>query len=354
MNISPDYEDLIPTDFAGTLLRREGQSKAEYTYAYTSGKILSGRIPRDASILASLGKRKDMPFPVWTDVWVSPDDSKYSGWGRHRGHLVRKYTATYEAEQNRTKHCDIAAFVEELPRIIDHCRSVVADMHKRAYVTKDELLSVLMLLIFTCAFRIGSKKPSRSKESPRGIFYITSDHIKIKDHKVEIAFTGKWGKHNACEINDKNVYLLLHRLLQDARPHGFVFAGRDNPSVTYADVLKFLKSFAPNRKALDYFTPKSLRIVLVHTRLIASILPWISLPSQSAASRKKQLHAAIRKNAELAYHTASVQKKSYLNPTILQWIQEGDPETMSLFRTNKSPEEIYKKLIARACKISTY
>ena len=189
---APSKKDLvalhspIPSDFSpkSHLLQRTGNSKATYVYRTRAGHILSTDNTEDAKDLHKLSLRRDMPFPVWTDVWVSLDDHKYSGWGRHNGHLIRKYTQVYEREQNEAKHCDIVPFVKALPDILKHCRKLMEAYIRKdkkvkdAVVTRDEIIAALFVIMFQCAFRIGSKKPSDESDSARGILYVLASHSK--------------------------------------------------------------------------------------------------------------------------------------------------------------------------------
>jgi len=321
----------------------------EYVYEWPSSERLDDSRTRDALILKLIAKRRDMPFPAWTEVWVSPLDSKYSGWGKHDGRIVRKYTDVHEATRNVEKHCEISVFVEALPRIVAKCRQSLSKPDSTS--TKDGVLAGLLLLIFRCAFRIGRKRPSRAAGSPRGILYVTKDHVRVDDTLVEISFRGKWGKENECIFRDSQLSLLLRKLLDETRDCSFVFADEGaSTSISYHDVLHFVKSFAPSPAAARYFTPKALRIVFVHTRLFKAISPWIADTTVSTAARTKRLAAAISKNAKLAFHSVSVHKKSYLNPRIREWLEAGDKKTLALFSArDASPVEIYRRLLERAC-----
>ena len=332
---------------------RFGHSKGAYVYRTLSGRTLDRTKPSDASVYAELEKRTDLPFPAWTDVWVTPDDPKYAGWGRHEGHLVRKYTTTHERKQNDTKHCEMLPFAAAVPRIVKRCRKIVREASRASHkpLTKQAKLAAILLLVFECAFRIGSKRPTPGFDSPRGISYITPEHLRINinDKEVDVSFTGKWTKANTCAFRDPDLSVLLHRLLDDVGEHEFVFSHAGSPRVRYADVLEFLKSFAPSPKAASIFTPKSLRIVFVHTRLFQDIADWVSQSDLPKGKRSRLLKEAVKRNAQRAFHTATVQRKFYLNPVIYKWIEEGNPHVFRAFDESVNSAQAYVRLLREAC-----
>jgi hypothetical protein len=226
------------------------------------------------------------------------------------------------------------------------CRKVVAKSVRDKTVGKETIVALVVLLIIQCAFRIGSKKPS-SSQGNRGIFYITREHLEVHRDHVSIDFIGKWNKRNECQLEDHEVATLLDRFLKRVKDkHAFIFKNKTLPAASPADVRAFLKKHAPKGKE-SIFSPKSFRNVVIHTRLFHRIRKWVRRDMEKP-ERLRRLNAAIEENAIFAYHSASMQKRSYLNPDIVDLIVEGDKQTRKIF-ANKDALEVYVELLERVC-----
>ena len=160
--------------------------------------------------------------PAWTDVVMAPADPKYMAKGMHidkqtgQKIAVTKYTKKYSELRNKNKHCALKEFAKKMEVMEEECRKNVKQAKKNNTITKQTIISVVILLIIQCAFRIGSKKP-KGDDGNRGIFYIKDNHVKIEKDKVSIKFTGKWSKINQCQLDDRDVADLLNRFLHSSK-----------------------------------------------------------------------------------------------------------------------------------------
>jgi DNA topoisomerase IB len=291
--------------------------------------------------------------PAWKDVTISPDDKKYIAHGRHTDKMgnvvgVTKYTKEHSIGRNRAKHCALEDFAKKMEEMEEESRDVVESALKKDGLTKKAIVALVVLLIIQCAFRIGSNKPS-SQEDNRGIFYIEKRHVKIRRNHVSINFVGKWSKPNQCDLEDHDVAVLLGRFLKRSNgKHAFVFKNRAIPAASPVDIRAYIKSYAPKGK--EYiFSPKSFRNVVIHTRLFNKIQNWARSSAMSPSDRRRSLNAAIKENATLAYHSAAMQRSSYLNPDILDLIIEGDAKTRKIFARSDDMLDVYVKLLERVC-----
>lgn len=149
-----------------------------------------------------------------------------------------------------------------------------------------------------------------------GLTTLLNQHVEKKRNSVGLYFAGK-------KLVDQTL-TLRNRILVDYAPHG----PDEDPwlGVRYRDLLKFVKK-SVGRK----FTPKDLRTAVVNlhfSKLFVSKYAKQYGKAIKKSERKMLLKEAIAENANAIGHTPSVSKSAYLSREMMDWIINGEPETV--------------------------
>lgn len=169
-------------------------------------------------------------------------------------------------------------------------------------------LSIIIYLIIYCGFRIGNKKYLKDNNS-HGISTIQFKHISFNNVKIDnnkkevmvIDFIGKKGIQNISTTDNKHIIKYLKNKKINKDDDDFVF------DISSLDVNTYLKQF--NNK----LTTKDLRTWNANYLFIKYAGEYIN--------DKKPVKKAIDKVAEKLHNTSTICKKNYINPYIIEIIE---------------------------------
>jgi DNA topoisomerase-1 len=276
-------------------------------------RLPSGHLVRDTETLARI-RQLAIP-PAWTDVWICAcDNGHIQATGRDaRGRKQYRYHADWQRTRDGAKYERILTFARLLPRLRVR---VNADMSKRG-LGREKVLATVVYLLETTLIRIGNKEYVRQNKS-YGLTTLEDRHVSFAGGEIRFRFRGKSGKEWKLKITDRRIARIV-RACQEL-PGQTLFQYEDDDGavreVTSADVNGYLRDIAGTE-----VTAKDFR-TWAGTVLAAMALREFALVDAKAAT-KRNITRAIEVVASCLGNTASVCRKCYVHPEVLNCYLEG-------------------------------
>lgn len=306
---------LTCADDAGLVYVHDGQSgivrrRAGKGFCYLDAK---GRTVRDAGVLARI-KRLAIP-PAWTEVWICPDPRGHiQAVGRDaRGRKQYRYHPSWREVRDSMKYARMLAFAAALPNI----RARVARDLERPALDRDKVLATLVRLLDTTHIRIGNSEYTRSNNS-YGLTTLRDRHVQIDGPHIEFHFRGKSGKERRVKVDDAVLARIVRRCRDIPGQELFQFYDDDGVRHTIGsgDVNHYLRACAGSE-----FSAKDFR-TFAGTVLAAQEL-WRDARPEQKGRRKQVMTRAIERVAGCLGNTATVCRKCYIHPSVLEAYEEG-------------------------------
>lgn len=289
-------------------ISRQPWGKRSFRYRLPSGRPL-----RDAKTLARIHMLA-IP-PAWTDVWIcASEDGHIQATGRDaKGRKQYRYHAEWQKARDTSKYDRILAFAAMLPKLR---RQVKAHMAERG-LGREKVLATVVHLLETTLIRIGNKEYARQNNS-YGLTTLEDRHVSLTGSQVRFKFRGKTGKEWKLKVTDRRIARIV-RACQEL-PGQNLFQYEDDEAnvrqVTSADVNAYLREITgTDISAKDFRT-------WAGTVLAAMALREFALFDAQAAT-KRNITRAIDVVASRLGNTASICRKCYVHPEVLNCYLEG-------------------------------
>jgi DNA topoisomerase-1 len=253
--------------------------------------------------------------PAWTDVWICRHAS---------GHLQvtgrddqeRKqyiYHERWREASNLAKFRRMLRFGQVLPEI----RRNVHSQLRRRNATREKTCSLLLALLDHTSIRVGNEEYVQENGS-YGLTTLRRRHITSDGASVCLKFRSKSRKSHCVSIADERLAKLVLRSRDLPGEHLFTYENENGEFVpaTSDDVNAFLRELTG-----ESFTAKDFRTWKA-SAVAAGMLadqPDIS----SKAQRRKIITSVVKHAAELLGNTATVCRKYYIHPMLLEEYLEG-------------------------------
>lgn len=281
------------------------RTRAGKGFAYRDAK---GRAVRNAKTLARI-KALVIP-PAWTDVWICADENGHlQATGRDaRGRKQHRYHPRFRAVREEAKFDRLADFAKALPSIR---RRITRDMAKPG-LPREKVLAAIVKLLDTTLIRIGNDEYARANKS-YGLTTLKDNHAQVRGETLRFIFTGKSGKEWRLSLKHKRVAKIVKQA-QDL-PGQRLFQYRDADGaiahVTSNDVNAYLREISGSDvTAKDFRTWGA-------TVLAAAELSRLA-KSDDALTAKANVKAAIETVAGTLGNTATICRKCYVHPGVLE------------------------------------
>jgi DNA topoisomerase I len=288
-------------------IRRIG-SKRRVRYVGPNGATIAN--PAELQRIRSLA----IP-PAWTDVWICPDPRGHlQATGRDaRGRKQYRYHPRWREVRDEVKYGKMIAFAEALPRIR---RRVEMDLRKPG-LPREKVLAAAVQLLEKTLIRIGNEEYARDNGSV-GLTTMRDQHAKIHGPTVRFEFRGKSGIAHAVDLHDRRLARIVKacRDLPGYELFQYIDADRKRQTIDSADVNAYLREIGG-----EDFTAKDFR-TWAGTVLAAQALAAVA-SFRSATDAKRNVVKAIESVARRLGNTASVCRKCYIHPAILDAYMDG-------------------------------
>lgn len=209
--------------------------------------------------------------------------------------------------------------------------------------TKDKQIAMILKLIMDCNFRVGNEKYCRENNS-FGVTTLQRKHIKIKNNSVIIDFNGKKNVRNTCKIKNKKIIRTLKEKRKNLSNTDSIFTyrnGKKYHKIKSKDVNDYLKQFGD-------FSAKNFRTWGANIELIYQLLKKCSNEFPKTTNEiKKTLTDCIKRVAEKLHNTSAVCKSNYLDPEIMNLLQDNPKKFLETFSNSEkiNKDKIIKKYI---------
>lgn len=178
-------------------------------------------------------------------------------------------------------------------------------------ISKPHLISLALLLIIECNFRIGSEEGVENYQS-YGVTTLKKSHFELKNKKYHVSFTGKKGVINENIIKNQCINKAIHNLIRKNKNNEiFNFKCKDTNQIlkiSNKDVNSFLKQYGD-------FSSKNLRTWMANIWFLTFVkkqLQKYPKYEKFSSHRTKIIKNSIDLTAKKLHHTAIICKKSYL------------------------------------------
>jgi len=254
--------------------------------------------------------------PAWKQVAINPSaNGRVQVVGMDAaGRWQYLYHETHTRSQEARKFRRVVKFAQALPKL----RKTVARDIRQPGLSRERVLATILRILSTCFLRPGSQVYA-SENGSYGVSTVRPKHVKVKADVVEFDFPGKSGVRQTNQLKDKHVAKVVRALLK--RP-GQVFKFENgNGELTKVErrhINEYIKETMGEK-----FSSKDFR-TWAGTLVCACALARTGIDeSDTVATRKRKLIAAVKETAATLGNTPAVCRGSYICPQILAGYAEG-------------------------------
>ncbi|AWK89242.1 DNA topoisomerase IB [Azospirillum thermophilum] len=284
-----------------------------------SGRGFSYRWPDGAPVTEeeTLARIRKLAIPpAYRDVWICTDpDGHLQATGRDdRGRKQYRYHPRWTEAREGTKFGRMLEFCRALP---DLRRRVDEDLARRG-LPREKVLAAVVRLLETTLIRVGNETYARENKS-YGLTTLRDKHAAIDGSEIRFAFKGKSGKEWQVSLKDRRLARVVRACRDVPGSELFQYIDGDGRrhGVGSGDVNDYLREITGRD-----FTAKDFR-TWAGTVLAAMALTEFE-SFDSAAKAKRNVTRAIEQVASRLGNTASVCRKSYVHPEVLDAYLEGN------------------------------
>jgi DNA topoisomerase I len=274
----------------------------------------SGRKVKDSAMIRRI-RSLAIP-PAWSDVWICPSSKGHiQATGRDtRGRKQYRYHPDWQQSRDETKFENILKFAKLLPKI----RKSVRRHMRRKHLDREKVLATVVSLLETTLIRVGNSEYAKSNGS-YGLTTLKDRHVSFSRAKTKFRFRGKTGKEWRVAVDDRRIARIVKDCQDLPGQHLFQYeAGDGEPRpISSSDVNAYLRDVTGESiSAKDFRTWAGTLLAAV------ALSEFEAVDSEAAA--KRNVRKAIEAVAMRLGNTATICRKCYVHPEILNCYLEGD------------------------------
>jgi DNA topoisomerase-1 len=248
--------------------------------------------------------------PAWKDVWISSNPRGHlQACGRDaRGRKQYRYHTSWRRIRDEVKYDQMLAFAMALPALR---RQIAKDLSAPGLPRRKVVAAVVQLLEKTL-IRVGNDEYARDNNS-YGLTTMRNRHVRVSKSTLRFRFAGKGGKVHDIAFNDVRLARIVKRC-KDLPGHelfGYIDEHGKVQDIGSGDVNDYLREVTGQE-----FTAKTFRT------WAATVLAACALQDapdhRSMTEAKRHIATAVEAVADLLGNTATICKKSYVHPAILE------------------------------------
>jgi DNA topoisomerase I len=282
--------------------------RGKFAYRHPDGTPV-----RDRDTLERI-RRLAVP-PAYEAVWICRvDNGHLQAVGRDaRGRKQYRYHKRWRSVRDEAEFGKILLFVGSLPQIR---RQVAADLMLPGLPRARVLAAVVRLLEQTLA-RIGNEEYARTNGS-FGLTTLRNRHVQLNGTHLNFGFPGKHRILHSISLRDRRLANVVGRCRDLPGQELFRYLDDDGEPHTIGsdDVNGYLREVAS-----EDITAKDFRTwagTTLAARAFAALPPF-----DSATQAKRNVAAAVRVVAEQLRNTATICRKCYIHPAIVEAYLDG-------------------------------
>lgn len=268
--------------------------------------------------------------PAWTDVWICPSPTGHlQATGRDaRGRKQYRYHPKWREVRDEVKYERMMKFGQALPAI----RREVGKALQLPGLPRDKVLATIVYLLEHTMMRVGNEEYAKTNQS-FGLTTLRRRHVRIDGSDVEFRFRGKSGVYHKVHVHDRRLARIIQRSrdLPGQELFEYVDDEGETRTVGSSDVNDWLRTIAGE----DY-TAKDFRTWSGTVLAALALQQFEQFDTQAQA--KKNVVQAIEAVAQMLGNTASVCRKCYVHPAVLESYLEGTVIEVLRERTHEKLE----------------
>ncbi len=253
--------------------------------------------------------------PAWTHVWICRyANGHIQATGRDaRGRKQYRYHPDWQRVRDDAKYDSLIAFGRNLPRL----RATIREHMAERGLGRQRVLATIVHLLDTTLIRVGNREYAVANKS-FGLTTLQDRHVSVDGSDIRFRFRGKTGKEWRLKVSDRRVARIV-RSCQDL-PGQHLFQYEDDEGVvrqvTSADVNDYLREIAgPTVSAKMFRTWAGTVLASVALREFGKV--------DSEAAAKRNIRNAIEAVATRLGNTATICRKCYVHPEVINAYLEG-------------------------------
>jgi DNA topoisomerase-1 len=246
--------------------------------------------------------------PAYTDAWFCPDpDGHIQATGKDaRGRKQYRYHADYRAKQDASKYEGMREFGAALSKLR---RRVEADL-KRRKLGRDTVLAAVVRLLDQEHIRVGNEEYAHDNKS-FGATTLRERHVRNKNGKMKMRFTGKYGVVHEATITDASLKRIVKQCqdLPGQKLFQYVDGDGQPQAVDSADVNAYIRDATGGD-----FTAKHFRT------WGASVIAFDQL--LKAGDKRVSLKTVMKPVAEALDNSPAMSRKAYVHPALIDALKD--------------------------------
>lgn len=288
-------------------IRRCGQPN-DFYYVRADGERVS-----DEQTLQRI--RKLAIPPAYSNVWICTlANGHLQATGRDaKGRKQYRYHARWREVRDETKYGRMVAFAAALPRI----RERVAHDLSKPGLPREKVLAAAVKLLESTLIRVGNDEYAKHNGS-FGLTTLRNRHVDISGSQIRFSFRGKSGKEHSVAISDRRLAAIVKRC-RDLPGHElfqYVDDNGDRQTIDSDDVNSYLRDVTS-----ENFSAKDFRTWAGTVYCVSTLQELGGWTSETEA--RKNIVEAVKRVAARLGNTASICRKCYVHPLVLEAYLEG-------------------------------
>jgi DNA topoisomerase I len=253
--------------------------------------------------------------PAWADVWIcAKPNGHIQATGRDaRGRKQYRYHVAFREVRESTKYEHMVEFAKSLPAI----RRTLAEHMALRGLPREKVLATVVHLLETTLIRVGSDSYAKDNKS-YGLTTLQNNHVEVNGTELKFHFKGKSGKTWQLRVKNRRVAKIVRACQELPGQELFQYIDEDGVlrDVTSSDVNAYLKEITQRD-----ITAKDFRTW--HGTVLAAVALQEVQTFDSKAAFKRNVKSAIERVAARLGNTATICRKCYVHPELLQAYAEG-------------------------------
>ncbi|MBV9674270.1 MAG: DNA topoisomerase IB, partial [Verrucomicrobia bacterium] len=253
--------------------------------------------------------------PAWENVWICPRENGHlQATGRDtRNRKQYRYHPKWRSVRDEVKFGHVLAFAEALPNI----RAATEKDLAAPGLPRNKILATVVRLLEVSLIRIGNEEYAKENHS-FGLSTMRNRHAQVNGSTIQFAFRGKSGVKHSIKVSDRRLARIVQKCQDLPGQHLFQYLDEEgNPKeIESEDVNAYLESISGQQ-----FTAKDFRTWAATVLAAIALEKLEEVDSKSAA--KKNVVAAIEAVSGMLGNTASICRKCYVHPSIINSYLEG-------------------------------
>ncbi len=284
-----------------------------------AGKGWSFRKPDGSAVkdLAEIARIRKLAIPpAYTDVWICLDPRGHiQATGRDaKGRKQYRYHQAFREVRDGAKYEHVTAFAEALPII----RATVKQHMALQGLVRNKVLATVVYLLETTLIRVGNEDYAKQNES-YGLTTLRGPHVDVHGADLRFEFKGKSNKVWKLKLHDRRVAKIVKACHDLPGQQLFQYVDHEGQrhGVTSHDVNDYLREITGRD-----ITAKDFRTWAGTVLAALALSEFGAIDTEAKA--KKNVRAAIERVSARLGNTATICRKCYVHPTIVNSYMSGE------------------------------